>query len=323
MGTAGWIGRRSAPSTRDLRAPFGVTAALVSAIAGLALVIASPAAAAAPGSALVQPAGASFAAAYPGPPGHLTATAAELRRFPGAQAATAFFVSPDPHDVLGTPSSPIPRAPSFAVLQLTFGSYQAAQVYVEGFASAPAMKPVLDGSVAIGYQFIGREAGPLNPTSSVRQPHAFESVRVRAGGDVVYLALAVTKTRGSAVRFTQSVRIGGVAPTPQYPTATGAAQPPFAVQPGAGQLFVTTYQPGRGFAVVLIGLLVLGLIVVGLVAWYWSRDRRPGDWPAAGPPYAGMPAAPLANAQFTWSYQPPSGSGDMSPGPPAGPPPPN
>jgi len=272
---------------------------------------------------LVQPAGASFSAAYPHPPRRLTATAGQLRLFPGAQAATAYFVSPDPQDVIGTSSSPIPRTATFAVLQLSFGSSESAQAFVAKVGQAPGMKPVLVGDVA-GYRVVTREAGPLNPPKTVRQPRAFESILAVADNTTVYLGLAVTKTRGPAQRFTRSVTVVAGAPAP----LNGSAQPPIASQASPGSHSDSVSHLGRDTGVVLVLLLAIGLLV-----WYRQRNRRPGGWPAAGPayggpPHAGMPTGPTApstpstNTQFAWLYQPPPGSGDILPGaPPTQPPP--
>jgi hypothetical protein len=335
MGTHPPIGRRTARSTRDQRARLG-GGEIALAVVCLTLLLGASAASAAPSGAVVQPPGATFEVAFPGPPHVALARPGSKPAAPGERALIAYYVSNDPAPLLSSSSNALPRTPTYFVLQMTFGSSVSAEHFVSKLGRTPGLKPVLVGSVA-GYRFVGREKSPINKHNRVTQPHAYESALAVSQADTAYVAIAYTRHRAAAASFTHSMQIvGGTAGTVPPPLdGTAGAQPQFG-QVVSAHHGSTAYKTGGYVGAALVAVSLIALVLRSQGA---KRPRRSvGSGPQyggpqyGGPQYGGPPtgAGPAAaSSQFAWMYdappaQPPTVAAVPPPQPPAAavPPPP-
>jgi hypothetical protein len=304
------------PTSRSLAS---VSTALATGVLGLALMLAgAQPATAAPTHTLLQPAGSTFAVAFPATPRALTGPTI-LALFPGALSATDYALSLAPGHVQAVPTG-IPPAPSYMVVTAEFPSSESAESYISGTAHGKGVTPVLVGNVA-GYQFLGREVSPFALGKKDRTPRKkrpFESIVTVSQGDTVYLALAFDRKAAAARAFTHSLKLlpgsaGSVAGSSGSAGSAGA-------QPATLSPVKTTnkaYRDGE-----YAGLAMLALLISALVFKYTkkpgSSSRSASGQPYPNQPqYGGAPPTPFqpaaSNSQFAWMYPPPGSS----------PPPPN
>jgi hypothetical protein len=307
------------PTGRSLAS---VSAALATGLLGAALMLAgAPGANAAPEHTLLQPAGSTFAVAFPDTPRALTGPTI-LALFPGALSAVDYALSLAPGHVQALPTG-IPPAPSYMVVTAEFPSSEAAEAYISGTAHGKGVTPVLIGDVA-GYQFLGREVSPFALGKKDRTPRnkrPFESVVTVAQGDTVYLALAFTRKAGTAQAFTHSLKLlpgsAGAVPTSSGKATSSGSQPTTVKKTN------TAYRVGE-----YAGLALLALLISALVVKYTKKPSgSPTGYPSRPyptPPPPGAAQAPFqvasSNSQFAWMYPPPPGSPTHGSPPPPPPP---
>jgi hypothetical protein len=280
-------------------------------------------ASAAPSRGVLQPAGASFAAAFPSTPRVVTG-ATVLAIFPGALSAAEYFVSTDSQLRLAARDG-TPALPSYIVTTATYSSSEAAEAFVAKLGRTRGSTPVLVQNVA-GYQTMGPIPSP-HGGKQARRDRGFESAVAVSTGDNVYLAFGFNRQKTAARAFTHSLQLMAASNGAPPVTSTGG------YGAGGGQpaqgLYATTspntaYRDGRYAGYVLIGLLILAIGFKYLRKPRRSRPSYPGPAPYGGPPLPpgapGAPGGPAANSQFAWMYQsPPVAATPMAP-PPTGPP---